>query len=64
MGGAELAAELTARGLIDEYLVVVHPVVLGGTKRPFAEDTARLGLELVESRTFDGRVVLLRHRRA
>jgi dihydrofolate reductase len=64
MGGAELAAELTARGLIDEYLVFVHPVVLGGTKRPFAEGTARIGLELVESRTFDGRVVLLRLRRA
>jgi dihydrofolate reductase len=64
MGGAELAAELTARGLIDEYLVCVHPVVLGGGKRPFAEGTARLGLDLVESRTFDGRVVLLRFRRA
>ncbi|MEV7045141.1 dihydrofolate reductase family protein [Amycolatopsis sp. NPDC051061] len=64
MGGAELAAELTARGLIDEYLVFVHPVVLGGTKRPFAEGTPRLGLELVESRVFDGRVVLLRLRRA
>jgi len=64
MGGAELAAQLTARGLIDEYLVFVHPVVLGGGKRPFAEDTARLGLELVESRTFDGQVVLLRFRRA
>jgi dihydrofolate reductase len=64
MGGAELAAALTADGLIDEYLVFVHPVVLGGGKRPFADGTARLGLELVESRTFDGRVVLLRFRRA
>ncbi len=64
MGGAELAAELTARGLIDEYQVFVHPVVLGGGKRPFAEGTARIGLELVESRTFDGSVVLLRFRRA
>ncbi|MEU4250109.1 dihydrofolate reductase family protein [Amycolatopsis sp. NPDC026612] len=64
MGGADLAAELTARGLIDEYQVFVHPVVLGGGKRPFAEGTARLGLELVESRTFDGSVVLLRFRRA
>ncbi|SFW89793.1 dihydrofolate reductase family protein [Amycolatopsis australiensis] len=64
MGGAELAAELTAHGLIDEYLVFVHPVVLGGTKRPFADGTARLGLELAESRVFDGRVVLLRYRRA
>jgi len=64
MGGAELAAEFTARGLIDEYQVFVHPVVLGGGKRPFAEGTARLGLELAEARTFDGQVVLLRFRRA
>lgn len=64
MGGADLAAELTAHGLIDEYLVFVHPVVLGGTRRPFAEDTTRFGLELVETRAFDGRTVLLRYRRA
>jgi dihydrofolate reductase len=63
-GGADLAAELTARGLIDEYLVFVHPVVLGGTKRPFTEGTTRLGLELVETRTFDERAVLVRYRRA
>jgi dihydrofolate reductase len=64
MGGADLAAELGSRGLIDEYLVFVHPVVLGGTKRPFAEGTTRLGLTLVESRTFDGQAVLLRYRQA
>ncbi|MET8996915.1 dihydrofolate reductase family protein [Amycolatopsis sp. NPDC004169] len=64
MGGAELAAELTARGLIDEYQVFVHPVVLGGGKRPFAEGTARLGLTLAQSRVFDDEVVLLRYRRA
>jgi dihydrofolate reductase len=64
MGGAELAAELTARGLIDEYQVFVHPVVLGGGKRPFAEGTARLGLTLAQSRIFDDQVVLLRFRRA
>jgi dihydrofolate reductase len=64
MGGAELPGRLTALGLIDEYQVFVHPVVLGGGKRPFAEGTARLGLELAETRTFDGRVVLLRFRRA
>lgn len=64
LGGGELAASLSADDLIDEYQVFVHPVVLGGTKRPFAEGTARLGLTLVESRTFDGQVVLLRLRRA
>ncbi|MFI5612239.1 dihydrofolate reductase family protein [Amycolatopsis sp. NPDC051903] len=63
MGGAELPAELGRLGLIDEYHVVVHPVVLGGDKRPFAVDAERLGLELVESRVLDDTVVLLRYRR-
>lgn len=64
MGGVELAGELTRLGLVDEYLVVVHPVVLGGTRRPFLPETGRFGLELIETRTFDARAVLLRYRRA
>jgi len=63
-GGAELPSELSRLGLIDEYLVFVHPVVLGGAKRPFAEGAERFGLTLVESRVFDGQIVLLRYRRA
>ncbi|HWD04965.1 MAG TPA: dihydrofolate reductase family protein [Amycolatopsis sp.] len=63
MGGADLAAQLGRLGLIDEYHVVVHPVVLGGDKRPFAVGTERLGLRLLESRVIDGSVVLLRYRR-
>ncbi|MEV5829169.1 dihydrofolate reductase family protein [Spirillospora sp. NPDC052242] len=62
MGGASLAAELTAHGLIDEYQVVVHPVVLGGGKALFPESGRRFDLRLVESRTLDGRAVLLHHR--
>lgn len=54
----------TRLGLIDDYRVVVHPVVLGGGKRLFAKPGERLGLELVESRTFDGRTVLLRYQPA
>jgi dihydrofolate reductase len=64
IGGARLPAELSRLGLIDEYQVFVHPVVLGGAKRPFAVDAERLELELVESRVFDGRAVLLRYRRS
>lgn len=62
MGGYALAAELGRRGLIDEYLVCVHPVVLGGDKRPFAEGAGRAELRLAETRTFDNAVVLLRYR--
>ncbi|MEW2354885.1 dihydrofolate reductase family protein [Spirillospora sp. NPDC029432] len=64
MGGASLAAELTAHGLIDEYQVVVHPVVLGGGKALFPESKQRLNLHLVESRTYDSRAVLLAYRPA
>lgn len=62
-GGAELAGTLTDRGLIDEYLVAVHPVVLGGGT-PLFRGGGRFGLRLVESRTFDGQTVLLRYSRA
>jgi dihydrofolate reductase len=61
-GGAQLAGTLAEHDLIDEYQIVVHPVVLGGGKQvfPFAE---RFGLELADTRTFDGRSVLLNYRR-
>ena len=57
-GGIGAAAALTELGLIDEYHVATHPVVLGGGRKLFAEPTARLNLRLVESRTLDGNVVV------
>ena len=63
VGGAELAASLTEHGLIDEYGVFVYPIVLGGGK-PFFASGSRVDLELLETRTFGGRVVYLRYRRA
>ena len=50
--------------MIDEYQIFVHPVILGGGKPVFQEQSHRVGLELVESRTFDSQVVMLRHLRA
>ena len=43
--------------MIDEYRIFVHPVILGGGKPVFQEQSHRVGLELVESRTFDSQVV-------
>lgn len=60
-GGAELAASLTELGLIDEYHVVVHPVLLGGGRRLYEEGKQRRPMELLESRVFDGQTVLLRY---
>lgn len=62
-GGTGAATALAALGLVDEYQVIVHPVVLGGG-RQVLPDLARQGLRLVETRTFDGRSVLLRYARA
>ena len=62
VGGATLAASLTAHGVIDEYRLFVSPVVLGGGK-PFFAGGTHIELELVETRTFGSRVVYLRYRR-
>lgn len=59
-GGSSLAGALTAAGLIDEYQIFVHPVVLGGGKPVFGP-SPRIGLKLVESQVYDGNVVQLRY---
>ncbi|GAA2766977.1 dihydrofolate reductase family protein [Streptomyces paradoxus] len=62
IGGATLAAEAAASGLIDEYRAMVYPVLVGGGIPFFPRDERRVDLELVETRTFSSRVVYLRHR--
>jgi dihydrofolate reductase len=63
VGGAGLASTLIELGLVDEYLRFVHPVVLGAGTPYFPALEERIGLELVETRTFGSRVVYMRHRR-
>jgi dihydrofolate reductase len=62
-GGAGLAASLTELGLLDDYRIVVHPVVLGGGPRLFLDPKSRIDLRLVDTRTFDGKTVLVRYER-
>jgi dihydrofolate reductase len=62
IGGAMLAAEAAALDLIDEYRAIVHPVLLGGGIPFFPREKRRVDLELVESLTFNSRVVYLRYR--
>jgi dihydrofolate reductase len=64
VGGAGLASSLIELGLVDEYRLFVSPVVLGAGTRFFPSLDARIGLELVETRTFGSRVVYARYRRA
>lgn len=62
IGGATLAAEAAALGLIDEYRIMVCPVLVGGGIPFFAQHERRVDLELVETRTFNARIVYLRYR--
>jgi dihydrofolate reductase len=62
IGGATLAAEAAASGLIDEYRLRVYPVLVGGGIPYFPQRERRVDLELVETRTFSSSVVYLRYR--
>ena len=62
IGGATLAAEAAALGLIDEYRARVYPVLVGGGIPFFPQRERRVDLDLVQTRTFSSRVVYLRYR--
>ena len=64
VGGPTLAGSLIAAGLVDEYRLYVHPVVLGAGTRFFPALDERVELELLETRTFDSGVVRLSYRTA
>jgi dihydrofolate reductase len=63
VAGAEIAATFTKLGLIDEYWLYVHPVVLGAGKPMFQQLRDKVTLKFVETRTFGSGVVLLRYQR-
>ena len=62
IGGATLAAAAVRAGLVDEYAVVTHPVLVGGGTPFFATLDGRVDLTLVETRPFPGGVLLTRYR--
>lgn len=62
IGGAALAAEAAALGLIDEYRVRVYPVLAGGGTPFFPRHGRRVALELAGTRTFSSGAVYLRYR--
>ena len=64
IGGAALAAEAAALGLIDEYRARVYPVLVGGGVPFFPQRERRVDLELAGTRTFSSGVVYLRYRMA
>ena len=59
---ATLVDTLQANDLVDEYRLMVHPVVLGKGKRLFKEGAAGTASTLVESRNVGPDVLLLTYR--
>ena len=60
IGGATIAAEAFRHGLVDECVLLLCPVIMGGGK-PALPSGVRLDLELLDHRRFDNGVVYLRH---
>jgi dihydrofolate reductase len=61
IAGATLAASAMRARLIDEYVIVTHPVLIGGGTPFFATLDHWVNLDLVETRTFPGGVLLTRY---
>jgi dihydrofolate reductase len=70
-GGAEIVASFGPRtlgpladtpGLIDEYLLVIHPAVLASGPRLFDDLTRDLALTVASARVFDSGAAVMRYR--
>ena len=62
LGSADVVNTLMEHDLIDEYRMMVFPVVLGSGKRLFADGKGQKALELVGSKIFSAGVVFLTYR--
>lgn len=58
-GSSDLAVTFIQHDLIDEYRIILNPVVLGSGKALFKGINERLNLKLIKTRTFRSGNVLL-----
>ncbi len=61
IGGATLAAAAVRAGLVDEYVIVTHPVLVGGGTPFFPALGSWVDLDLAETRAFPDGVLLTRY---
>ncbi|MFP3463469.1 dihydrofolate reductase family protein [Arthrobacter globiformis] len=61
LSGANLASSFMRQGLIDEFRILVHPVVLGRGRPLFEDPDVRRSLRLEGTRAFSNGVVLLHY---
>lgn len=62
LGSSDLAVELARNGLIDEFRIMINPVILGEGKPLLAGINARIRLKLTKTRVFKSGNVLLYYR--
>jgi dihydrofolate reductase len=58
LGSGELIRSLMPRNLVDEYILLIHPLVLGSGQRLFADGGSFTALRLVDSKTTTAGVVI------
>jgi dihydrofolate reductase len=58
LGSGELVRSLMRRNLVDEYVLLIHPLVLGSGRRLFADDGSFAALRLVDTKTTTTGVVI------
>jgi dihydrofolate reductase len=61
-GSAELAQTLMKCGLVDEYRLMLHPIVLGGGKKLFRDGAAVTPMQLIDLKASTTGLVLLTYR--
>jgi dihydrofolate reductase len=64
MGSGELIQTLMRRDLIDEYLLFIHPLVLGTGRRLFGDGSPQASLRVIESTATTTGVVIARYEAA
>jgi dihydrofolate reductase len=64
LGSGELVQSLMRRNLVDEYVLLIHPLVLGSGRRLFADGGAFAALRLVDTRTTTTGVVIATYQSA
>lgn len=58
-GSSSIVSQLTDAGLIDEYQIFLHPVILGSGKPEFHGMTHKVDLKLVHAHAFKSGVMML-----
>jgi dihydrofolate reductase len=58
LGSGELVRSLMRRNLIDEYMLLIHPLILGAGRRLFTDDGSFATLRLVGTKTTSTGVVI------